>query len=229
VVHSATKWIGGHGTAIGGVVVDGGTFDWGASERFRGFYVDPEPAYHGLSFAPTFGNIAFAIRLRVLLLRDIGAAVSPFNSFLFLQGLETLHLRIQRHSENALAVARFLEGHPAVTWVSYPGLESHPTHQTAKRYLTGGFGGVLTFGVLGGEPAARRVIEELKLFSLVANVGDAKSLVIHPWSTTHEQLEPAEREAAGVTADLVRLSVGIEDAEDLLADLDAALRAAVGL
>jgi O-acetylhomoserine (thiol)-lyase len=229
VVHSATKWIGGHGTAIGGVVVDGGTFDWGASERFRGFYVDPEPAYHGLSFAPTFGNIAFAIRLRVLLLRDIGAAVSPFNSFLFLQGLETLHLRIQRHSENALAVARFLEGHPAVRWVSYPGLESHPTHQTAKRYLSGGFGGVLTFGVLGGEDAAKKVIEEVKLFSLVANVGDAKSLIIHPWSTTHEQLEPAEREAAGVTADLVRLSVGIEDAEDLLADLDAALRAAVGL
>lgn len=229
VVHSATKWIGGHGTAIGGVVVDGGTFDWGASERFRNFYVDPEPAYHGLSFAPTFGNIAFAIRLRVLLLRDIGAAVSPFNSFLFLQGLETLHLRIQRHSENALAVARFLEGHPAVSWVSYPGLESHPTHQTAKRYLSGGFGGVLTFGVLGGEDAAKKVIEEVKLFSLVANVGDAKSLIIHPWSTTHEQLEPAEREAAGVTADLVRLSVGIEDAEDLLADLDAALRAAVGL
>ncbi|HEX8319372.1 O-acetylhomoserine aminocarboxypropyltransferase/cysteine synthase family protein [Longimicrobium sp.] len=229
VVHSATKWIGGHGTAIGGVVVDGGTFDWGASERFRNFYVDPEPAYHGLSFAPTFGNIAFAIRLRVLLLRDIGAAVSPFNSFLFLQGLETLHLRIQRHSENALAVARFLEGHPAVSWVSYPGLESHPTHQTAKRYLSGGFGGVLTFGVLGGEDAAKKVIEEVKLFSLVANVGDAKSLIIHPWSTTHEQLEPAEREAAGVTADLVRLSVGIEDAVDLLADLDAALRAAVGL
>jgi O-acetylhomoserine (thiol)-lyase len=229
VVHSATKWIGGHGTAIGGVVVDGGTFDWGASERFRGFYVDPEPAYHGLSFAPTFGNIAFAIRLRVLLLRDIGAAVSPFNSFLFLQGLETLHLRIQRHSENALAVARFLEGHPAVSWVSYPGLESHPTHQTAKRYLSGGFGGVLTFGVLGGEDTAKKVIEEVKLFSLVANVGDAKSLIIHPWSTTHEQLEPAERETAGVTADLVRLSVGIEDAEDLLADLDAALRAAVGL
>jgi O-acetylhomoserine (thiol)-lyase len=229
VVHSATKWIGGHGTAIGGVVVDGGTFDWGASERFRNFYVDPEPAYHGLSFAPTFGNIAFAIRLRVLLLRDIGAAVSPFNSFLFLQGLETLHLRIQRHSENALAVARFLEGHPAVSWVSYPGLESHPTHHTAKRYLSGGFGGVLTFGVLGGEDAAKKVIEEVKLFSLVANVGDAKSLIIHPWSTTHEQLEPAEREAAGVTADLVRLSVGIEDVEDLLADLDAALRAAVGL
>lgn len=234
VLHSATKWIGGHGTSIGGVVVDGGTFDWAASDRFRATYVDPEPAYHGLSFAGSFGNlgganVAFAIRLRVLLLRDVGAALSPFNSFLFLQGLETLHLRIQRHSENALAVARFLEAHPAVTWVSYPGLESHPTHALAARYLEGGFGGVLTFGVLGGEEAAKRVIAESRLFSLVANVGDAKSLVIHPWSTTHEQLEPAEREAAGVTADLVRLSVGIEDADDLLRDLDRALRRAVGL
>jgi O-acetylhomoserine (thiol)-lyase len=229
VVHSATKWIGGHGTSIGGVVVDGGTFDWGNSPRFREFYADPEPAYHGLRFAPTFGNIAFAIRLRVLLLRDIGAALSPFNSFLFLQGLETLHLRIQRHSENALAVARFLEGHPAVTWVSYPGLESHPTHAQAKRYLEGGFGGVLTFGVLGGEEAAKKVIGASKLFSLVANVGDAKSLVIHPWSTTHEQLEADERVAAGVTPDLVRLSVGIEDVDDLTRDLDAALRAATGL
>jgi O-acetylhomoserine (thiol)-lyase len=234
VLHSATKWIGGHGTSIGGVVVDGGTFDWAASERFRSFYVDPEPAYHGLSFAGVFGdfggaNIAFAIRLRVLLLRDVGPALSPFNSFLFLQGLETLHLRIQRHSDNALAVARFLEGHPAVSWVSYPGLESHPSHDLAKRYLQGGFGGVLTFGVLGGEVAAKRVIEESKLFSLVANVGDAKSLIIHPWSTTHEQLADDERLAAGVTSDLVRLSVGIEDADDLIHDLDAALRAAVGL
>jgi O-acetylhomoserine (thiol)-lyase len=234
VVHSATKWIGGHGTSIGGVVVDGGTFDWGSSERFKSLYVDPEPAYHGLSFANTFGNfgganIAFAIRLRVLLLRDIGAALSPFNSFLFLQGLETLHLRIQRHSENALAVARFLEGHPAVSWVSYPGLESHPTHELAKRYLDGGFGGVLTFGVLGGEEAAKKVIEGSKLFSLVANVGDAKSLIIHPWSTTHEQLADDERVAAGVTPDLVRLSVGIEDEDDLLRDLDEALRGAVGL
>jgi O-acetylhomoserine (thiol)-lyase len=229
VLHSATKWIGGHGTSIGGVVVDGGTFDWAGEPRFRSFYVDPEPAYHGLSFAPTFGSIAFAIRLRVLLLRDVGAALSPFNSFLFLQGLETLHLRIQRHAENALAVARFLEGHPAVTWVSYPGLESHPTHATARRYLEGGFGGVLTFGVLGGEAAAKKVIAESKLFSLVANVGDAKSLVIHPWSTTHEQLRDDERIAAGVTPDLVRLSVGIEDVDDLTRDLDAALRAAVGL
>ena len=229
VVHSATKWIGGHGTTIGGVVVDGGTFDWANSPRFRGLYVDPEPAYHGLSFASTFGNIAFAIRLRVVLLRDIGAALSPFNSFLLLQGLETLHLRIERHSQNTLEVARFLEGHPAVTWVSYPGLESHPTHEQAKRYLEGGFGGVLTFGVLGGEEAAKRVIAESKLFSLVANVGDAKSLIIHPWSTTHEQLEPDDRRAAGVSDDLVRLSVGIEDVADLIADLDHALKAAVGL
>lgn len=234
VLHSATKWIGGHGTAIGGVVVDGGRFDWLENPRFQSTFVDPEPAYHGLSFATVFGdldgaNIAFAIRLRVLFLRDLGPALSPFNSFLFLQGLETLHLRIQRHSENALVVARFLEGHPAVTWVSYPGLESHPTHAQARRYLDGGYGGVLTFGVLGGEEAAKGVITESKLFSLVANVGDAKSLVIHPWSTTHEQLDPAERQAAGVTPDLIRLSVGIEDAEDLTHDLDAALRRAVGL
>jgi O-acetylhomoserine (thiol)-lyase len=229
VLHSATKWIGGHGTAIGGVVVDGGTFDWAASPRFRAQYVDPEPAYHGLSFATAFGNLAFALRLRVLILRDVGAALSPFNSFLFLQGLESLHLRIQRHSENALAVARFLEGHPAVTWVSYPGLESHRTHETAKRYLTNGFGGVLTFGVLGGADAAKKVIEASELFDLVANVGDAKSLIIHPWSTTHEQLADEERIAAGVTPDLVRLSVGIEDAADLVADLDQALRRAVGL
>jgi len=227
VVHSATKWIGGHGTSIGGVVVDSGNFDWSASERFRGFYVDPEPAYHGLSFATTFGNLAFAIRLRVVLLRDIGAAASPFNTFLFLQGLETLNLRIQRHSENALAVARFLEAHPAVEWVSYPGLPSHPTHDLARRYLTGGFGGVLTFGIRGGEAAAHRVIEGSRLFSLVANVGDAKSLIIHPWSTTHEQLSEAERRAAGVTPELVRLSIGIEDEEDLIRDLDQALRKAV--
>ena len=228
VVHSATKWIGGHGTSIGGVVVDGGTFDWTGSDRFKQFYVDPEPAYHGLSFGTTFGNfnganIAFAIRLRVVLLRDIGAALSPFNSFLFLQGLETLHLRIQRHCENALAIARFLDEHPAVTWVSYPGLESHPTHAQASRYLSGGFGGVLAFGVHGGEEAAKRVIAGSKLFSLVANVGDAKSLIIHPWSTTHEQLEDVERVAAGVAPDMVRLSVGIEDVDDLIADLDAAL------
>jgi len=216
------------------VVVDSGRFDWAASPRFKSLYVDPEPAYHGLSFAGVFGdfngaNIAFAIRLRVVLLRDIGAALSPFNAFFFIQGLETLHLRVQRHADNALAVARFLDGHPAVSWVSYPGLESHVTHETAKRYLSGGFGGVLTFGVLGGEEAARRVIERVRLFSLVANVGDTKSLIIHPWSTTHEQLSVEDRHAAGVTDDLIRLSVGIEDADDLIRDLDGALRSAVGL
>ncbi len=227
VVHSATKWIGGHGTAIGGVVVDGGTFDWAGSERFREFYTEPEPAYHGLRFAEAFGEAAYAVRLRTILLRDIGPAVSPFNAFLFLQGLETLHLRMRRHCENALAIARFLESHPLVAWVGYPGLESHPTHAQAVRYLDG-FGGVLTFGVVGGEAEARRVIERLELFSLLANVGDAKSLVIHPWTTTHEQLSEAERRAAGVTPDLIRLSVGIEDVDDLIEDLDRALREAIG-
>ena len=240
VLHSATKWIGGHGTAIGGVVVDGGTFDWRRAPRFASLYATPEAAYHGLVFGDAFGavdlgngpvNAAFALRLRVLLLRDIGAALSPFNAFLLLQGVETLHLRIQRHVENALAVARHLEQHPAVAWVQYPGLASHPTHALAARYLTGGFGGVLTFGVNAGaeatvdeqETAARSVIRELSLFSLLANVGDAKSLVIHPWSTTHEQLSEGERLAAGVTPDLIRLSIGIEDVTDLLADLDRAL------
>src|SRR5690606_3468184 len=216
-----------HGTAIGGVVVDGGTFDWAGSERFREFYTEPEPAYHGLRFAEAFGEAAYAVRLRTILLRDIGPAVSPFNAFLFLQGLETLHLRMRRHCENALAIARFLESHPLVAWVDYPGLESHPTHAQAVRYLDG-FGGVLTFGVVGGEAEARRVIERLELFSLLANVGDAKSLVIHPWTTTHEQLSEAERRAAGVTPDLIRLSVGIEDVDDLIEDLDRALREAIG-
>lgn len=238
VVHSATKWIGGHGTSIGGLVIDGGTFDWRNSPRFREFYAEPEAAYHGLVFGDAFGavdlgagpvNAAFALRLRVLLLRDVGAALSPFNAFLFLQGLETLHLRMQRHSANALAVARFLEAHPAVTWVRYPGLESHPSHAVARRVLDGGFGGVLTFGVLGGEHAAREVVSRVRLFSHLANVGDAKSLVIHPWTTTHEQLGEAERRAAGVEPELVRLSVGIEDVDDLLRDLDQALRGAVGL
>jgi len=228
VLHSATKWIGGHGTAIGGAVVDGGKFDWGTNPRFKAFYKDPEPAYHGLSFADAFGAAAFAIRLRVVLLRDLGASLSPFNSFLFLQGLESLHLRIQRHSENALTVARFLEGHPAVSWVRYPGLPSHPAHEPATRYLEGGFGGVLTFGVKGGEEEAKKLIASLKLFSLVANVGDAKSLVIHPWSTTHQQLTAEDRLRAGVTADLIRLSVGIEDARDLTADLGLALDVALG-
>ena len=208
--------------------MDGGKFDWGTNPRFKAFFKDPEPAYHGLSFADAFGAAAFAIRLRVVLLRDLGASLSPFNSFLFLQGLESLHLRIQRHSENALTVARFLEAHPAVSWVRYPGLPSHPAHEPATRYLEGGFGGVLTFGVKGGEEEAKKLIASLKLFSLVANVGDAKSLVIHPWSTTHQQLTAEDRLRAGVTADLIRLSVGIEDARDLTADLGLALDVALG-
>lgn len=232
VVHSATKWIGGHGTAIGGVIVDGGRFDWGATARFRKFYVEPEAAYHGLRFADAFGNIdganiAFAARLRVLLLRDIGATLSPFHAFFFLQGLETLPLRIKQHSANALAVAQFLSAHPAVAWVRYPGLDTHPTHANAQQYLHDGFGGVLTFGVRGGEEAAKRFIKETTLFSLLANVGDAKSLVIHPWTTTHEQLSEAERYAAGVTPDLVRLSIGLEHIDDLRDDLSHALAAAV--
>jgi OAH/OAS sulfhydrylase len=223
VIHSATKWIGGHGTAIGGVVVDGGTFDWAASERFRQDFVDPDPSYHGISYSKAFGNLAFILKLRVQGLRDIGAALSPFNSFLFLQGLETLPLRITRHSENALAVARWLETRDEVTWVSYPGLESHPSHKLAKRYLTGGFGGIVTFGVKGGVDAGRRLIDNVQIFSLLANVGDAKSLIIHPASTTHSQLGPEEQESAGVTPDLIRLSVGLEHIDDLIADLEQAL------
>ncbi|MDO8484915.1 MAG: O-acetylhomoserine aminocarboxypropyltransferase/cysteine synthase [Candidatus Limnocylindrales bacterium] len=226
VIHSATKWIGGHGTAIGGVVVDGGTFDWASSERFKQDFVDPDPSYHGISYSKAFGNLAFILKLRVQGLRDIGAALSPFNSFLFLQGLETLPLRITRHSENALAVARWLETRDEVTWVSYPGLESHPSHKLAKRYLTGGFGGIVTFGVKGGVEAGRRLIDNVQIFSLLANVGDAKSLIIHPASTTHSQLEPEEQIATGTTPDLIRLSVGLEHIDDLIADLEQALGAA---
>jgi O-acetylhomoserine (thiol)-lyase len=225
VIHSATKWIGGHGTAIGGVVVDGGTFDWAASERFKQDFVDPDPSYHGISYTAAFGPAAFILKLRVQGLRDVGAALSPFNAFLFLQGLETLPLRIQRHSENALAVAKWLESRDEVTWVSYPGLESHPSYKQAKKYLTGGFGGIVTFGVKGGVEAGRRLIDSVQVFSLLANVGDAKSLIIHPASTTHSQLEPEEQVSTGTTPDLIRLSVGLEHLDDLIADLDQALRA----
>jgi O-acetylhomoserine (thiol)-lyase len=229
VVHSATKWIGGHGTAIGGVVVDAGTFDWAspaARQRFPEFS-SPDPSYHGLVYTEAFGNLAYILKLRVQLLRDLGPALSPFNAFLFLQGLETLPLRIRRHSENALSVARWLARDKRVDWVSYPGLDSHPEHKNAAKYLEGGFGGVLTFGVKGGASVARRVIDNVKLFSLLANVGDAKSLIIHPASTTHEQLSPEQQRATGVVPELIRLSVGLEDARDLIADLDAALAAAV--
>jgi O-acetylhomoserine (thiol)-lyase len=225
VIHSATKWIGGHGTAIGGVVVDGGTFDWAASERFKQDFVDPDPSYHGISYTAAFGPAAFILKLRVQGLRDIGAALSPFNAFLFLQGLETLPLRIQRHSENALAIAKWLEKRDDVTWVSYPGLPSHPSYKQAIKYLSGGFGGIVTFGVKGGVEAGRRLIDSVQIFSLLANVGDAKSLIIHPASTTHSQLEPEEQIATGTTPELIRLSVGLEHVDDLIADLDQALRA----
>ncbi len=227
VIHSATKWIGGHGTAIGGVVVDGGTFDWAASPRFVQDFVEPDPSYHGISYTGAFGNLAFILKLRVQGLRDLGAALSPFNAFLFLQGLETLPLRIARHSENALAVARWLATRPEVAWVNYPGLESHPSHALAKRYLVGGFGGMVTFGVRGGAEAGARLIDAVKLFSLLANVGDAKSLIIHPASTTHQQLGAEEQLSTGVTPDLVRLSVGLEHPDDLIADLAQALEIAV--
>jgi O-acetylhomoserine (thiol)-lyase len=226
VIHSATKWIGGHGTAIGGVVVDGGRFDWAASPRFHQDFVEPDPSYHGVSYTNAFGPAAFIIKLRVQGLRDIGPALSPFNAFLFLQGLETLPLRIQRHSENALAVARWLESRDDVSWVSYPGLESHPSHGFARRYLTGGFGGIVTFGVKGGGDAGRRLIDNVTIFSLLANVGDAKSLIIHPASTTHQQLSSEDQLATGVTEDLIRLSVGLENVDDLIADLDRGFRAA---
>ena len=189
-------------------------------------FVDPDPSYHGVSYTTAFGHLAFILKLRVQGLRDIGPALSPFNAFLFLQGLETLPLRIERHSENALAVAQWLETQPEVTWVSYPGLPSHPRHELAKKYLTGGFGGIVTFGVKGGVEAGRRLIDNVKIFSLLANVGDAKSLIIHPASTTHSQLEPEEQVATGTTPDLIRLSVGLEHVDDLIADLTQALAAA---
>ena len=226
VIHSATKFIGGHGTSIGGIIVDSGTFDWAASERFPDF-VKPDPAYHGLKFVEAFGNLAFILRARVLGLRDMGAAMSPFNAWMFLQGLETLHLRMQRHSENGMAVARFLESHGCVSWVRYPGLESSPTYHLVDRYLAKGQGALVGFGIKGGQVSAVKFIESLQLFSHLANIGDAKSLVIHPASTTHEQLTDAEQQAAGVTADFIRLSVGIEDIQDIVDDLDSALTAGV--
>ncbi|HYI12132.1 MAG TPA: O-acetylhomoserine aminocarboxypropyltransferase/cysteine synthase [Thermoanaerobaculia bacterium] len=228
VVASATKWIGGHGTSIGGVIVDAGTFDWG-NGRFPAF-TTPAPGYHGLNFYETFGpkspfgNIAFIIRARVEGLRDFGPSLSPFNSFLFLQGLETLSLRVQRHVDNALELARWLKRQPDVTWVSYPGLEEHPYHHRAARYLRNGFGGVLAFGIAGGIEAGRAFIENVELASHLANVGDAKTLVIHPATTTHQQLSDAEQASSGVTPDLVRVSVGIEHIDDIKHDFDRAFR-----
>jgi O-acetylhomoserine (thiol)-lyase len=222
-VHSATKYIGGHGTSIGGIVVDSGRFDWTAhAERFPGL-TTPDPSYHGVVWSDALGPAAYIGRVRTVLLRNTGAALSPFNAFLFLQGLETLPLRMERHSANALAVARHLQGHSAVQWVNYPGLESSPYHDVAKRVLSGGFGGLVTFGITGGREAGQRFIESVELFSHLANIGDAKSLAIHNASTTHSQLNDEELAAAGVTQDTVRLSVGIEHIEDILADLEQAL------
>jgi O-acetylhomoserine (thiol)-lyase len=223
-VHSATKYIGGHGTSIGGVIVDAGSFDWTAhAERFPGL-TGPDPAYHGVVWTEAVGNLAYIVRARTVLLRNTGAAVAPFNSFLFLQGLETLHLRMERHSENALAVARFLRSHDAVTWVNYPGLDGDPYKATADATFTGhGYGGLVSFGVATGREGGRTFIDNLELFSHLANIGDAKSLAIHNATTTHSQLEPDELAAAGVPEDLVRLSVGIENVADLLADLEQAL------
>jgi O-acetylhomoserine (thiol)-lyase len=227
VVNSATKFLGGHGTAIGGVIVDAGKFDWAASGRFKDF-TEPDPSYHGLSYTEAFGPLAFILKARVQGLRDTGAALSPFNAFLILQGIETLHLRMERHSQNALKVARHLEEHPGVEWVNYPGLKSSPYYARAMKYLPTGQSSLLTFGIKGGFDAGKKLINSLKVFSLLANIGDAKSLVIHPASTTHQQLSREEQAATGVTPEMVRLSVGIEDVRDLIADLDQAIEAANG-
>jgi O-acetylhomoserine (thiol)-lyase len=221
VVHSATKYIGGHGTSIGGIIVDSGNFDW-ANGNFPE-YTEPDPSYHGVSYVESFGNLAFIIKARVQLLRDMGPAMSPFNSFLFLQGLETLHVRMKKHSENAAKVADFLTGHPKVNWVCFPGLAEHDTFDLAKKYMSGGFSGLIGFGIEGGYEAGRAFINNVKLLSLLANIGDAKSLVIHPSSTTHQQLNPEEQLAAGVTPEFIRLSIGIEDPRDIIEDIDQAL------
>jgi O-acetylhomoserine (thiol)-lyase len=227
IVDSATKFINGHGNSIGGIIVDSGKFDW-SNGKYPEF-TEPDPSYHGLKFweafgnFPGLGNVAFVFKARVELLRDLGPTISPFNSFLFLQGVETLALRQERHSENALKVARFLKGHPAVAWVNYPGLEEHPSHALAVKYLKGKYNAILGFGIKGGLPAAKKFIESVKLLSHLANIGDSKSLVIHPASTTHQQLTVEEQAATGVTPDFIRVSVGIEDVEDIIADLDQAL------
>jgi O-acetylhomoserine (thiol)-lyase len=224
VVHSLTKFIGGHGTSIGGIVVDGGTFDWTNNPRFKAEFQDPDPSYHGLQFGPALGNIAYIIKLRVQGLRDIGAAISPFNSFLIIQGIETLALRMERHSQNASAVARFLTEHPKVSWVNYPGLPGHPAADTAARYWQHGlYGAILGFGVKGGAEAGKKVVESVKIFSHLANIGDAKSLIIHPATTTHSQLSENEQLSTGVSPDYIRLSVGLETIGDLIADLEQAL------
>jgi O-acetylhomoserine (thiol)-lyase len=222
VMHSCTKFIGGHGTSIGGIIVDSGKFDWTNGKFLE--LTEPDPSYHGLRFVESFGEAAYVAKARVTLLRDLGPCMSPFNAFLFLQGLETLHLRMPRHSENALAVAKFLEKHPQVSWVNYPGLSSHPSHKLAQKYLPKGQGALVGFGIKGGREAGIRFINNVKLLSHLANIGDAKTLVIHPASTTHQQLTEEEQKETGVTPDYVRLSIGLEDARDIIADIDQALK-----
>jgi O-acetylhomoserine (thiol)-lyase len=224
VVYSATKFIGGHGTSLGGVIVDSGKFDW-TNGKFP-LIADPDQSYHGLNFVEALkpmGNIAYITKARVSLLRDLGPALSPFNSFLFLQGLETIHLRMPRHSENALAVAGYLEKHPKVSWVNYPGLKSSPEQQRVKKYLPKGAGAILGFGIKGGAEAGKKFIESLEFISHLANVGDAKTLAIHPATTTHQQLSAEEQLATGVTPDFIRLSIGIEHIDDIIADIEQAL------
>jgi O-acetylhomoserine (thiol)-lyase len=224
VVHSATKFIGGHGTSIGGVIVDGGTFDWTQNDKFPGL-TTPDPSYNGVVYTDAVGPVAYIIKARVQLLRDIGAAISPFNSFMLLQGLETLHLRMERHSSNALHVAKFLEKHEAVSNVSYAGLASHPSNHLAAKYMPRGQGAILTFEIKGGVEAGKKVIDNVKLFSHLANVGDSKSLIIHPASTTHSQLSGDTLLSTGVTPGMIRLSVGTENIDDIIFDLDQALKA----
>lgn len=227
VIHSATKWIGGHGNSIGGIVIDGGKFDWN-SRKFPDF-IEPDASYHGIVYAKDFGDIAFATKLRVQLLRDFGSCLSPFNAFQLLQGVETLNLRVERHNENALELAQRLTKHPSVSWVNYPGLPSHPSYEYAKQSFENGFGSMIVFGIKGGREAGRKLINEVKLWSHLANVGDAKSLIIHPASTTQQQLSKEELEKTGVSDDLVRLSVGLEHIDDIYDDLDQALRKATNL
>ncbi len=223
VLHSLTKFMGGHGTSIGGIIVDSGRFPW-AEGRFPQL-TEPSPAYHGMKYVETFGGVAFIVRARVEGLRDMGACISPFNAFLVLQGIETLGMRMERHVANAMAVARFLESHKTVAWVKYPSLSSSPYAKLAQKYLPKGAGAIFSFGIRGGYEAGRKFIDSVKLFSHLANVGDARSLVIHPASTTHQQLKPEEQAAAGVTPDLVRVSIGLEDLDDILWDLDQGLKA----
>jgi O-acetylhomoserine (thiol)-lyase len=223
VVHSLTKFMGGHGNSMGGAIVDGGTFDWGKDDRYP-MLTEPRPEYNDMILAETFGNFAFAIACRVLGLRDLGPAISPFNAFLILTGIETLPLRMQRHSDNALAVAKHLEAHDKVDWVSYAGLESDENHANQQKYMPNGAGAVFTFGVKGGYEAGVGLVSNVEIFSHLANIGDTRSLIIHPASTTHRQLNEEQQAAAGAGPDVVRLSIGIEQVDDLIADLDQALK-----